>query len=137
MALPGRFKRLNMVQEPRNMWKLVARRVVGILVVGFAVAYWAAKIGAYDAPSIDLPNEVHSPAFWGVMAVIGAWAWLPAMLPYGAKEVSLSQDRRAFVNPNDVHNQPFEMEGNWFIIWNGNYLMWDDATSAWQPYRPN
>tara|TARA_B100000941_G_scaffold137710_1_gene97613 strand:- start:379 stop:528 length:150 start_codon:yes stop_codon:yes gene_type:complete len=42
---------------------------------------------------------------------------------------------RQFSNPEAIQNEPFEMNGQWFIIWNGNYMIWSDEAGQWVPYR--
>ena len=60
----------------------------------------------------------------GGMAFLGVWAWMPVLEPVGNKQVSLAQEMpRQFQSPEQVQNQPFEMNGMWCIIWNGRYGM--------------
>ncbi len=121
-----------------QMMFTIARRIMGIAIVLVALTYWGAKLFEYDLPDYDVPSWVHSPALWGGMAFLGVWAWMPVLRPVGNKQVSLAQEMpRQFQSPEQVQNQPFEMNGMWCIIWNGQYMVWDDTSQQWTPYRGN
>lgn len=121
-----------------EMMFTVVRRLTGFAIVLFAIAYWGGMYIGYNLPKFDLPSWFHSPAFWGGMVVLAVWAWLPVLAPVGNKEVSLAQEMpRQFQSPEQVQNQPFEMNGMWCIIWNGQYMVWDEQTNQWTPYRGN
>ena len=97
-----------------RMMNLILRRIAGIILVGFAIAYWVAKWQGYDLPGIDLPQWMHSPAWWTGIAVVAVWAWLPVLAPVGNREVSLAQEMpRQFQSPQQIENEPFEMNGMW------------------------
>ena len=121
-----------------TMLSIVLRRLTGIAIALVALVYWGTKFYGYDLPGYDMPQWVHSPAFWGGMTLVGIWAWLPILSPVGNREVSLAQEMpRDFVNPQQVENKPFEMNGMWCIIWNGQYMVWDSQNNQWVPYRGN
>ena len=120
------------------MMGMVLRRLLGIGLVLCALVYWSAKLFEYDLPDYDLPQWFHSPAFWGGVFALGVWSWLPVLSPVGNREVSLAQEMpRQFQSPEQVQNKPFEMNGMWCIIWNGQYMVWDDTAGQWVPYRGN
>ena len=115
---------------------IITRRLTGIGIALAAIIYWGAKYLEYDLPDFDIPNWMHSPAFWGAMALVGIWAWMPILAPVGNKEVSLAQEMpRQFQSPEQIENEPFQMNGMWVIIWNGQYMEWDEQTNQWAPYR--
>jgi hypothetical protein len=114
----------------------IGRRLLGIAIVVFALAYFGMKWFDYDLPSIDVPAWVHSPAFWGTVSLVGIWCWLPVLQPVGAVSMSLAQETpRRFEQPQQIENEPFEMNGQWCIIWNGQYMTWSDEENQWVPYR--
>mgnify|MGYP001315412604 CR=1 FL=1 len=116
---------------------IVIRRLIGIALAAMAITYWIAHWKSYDAPWFDVPTWIHSPAFWGGVAVVAIWAWLPVLQPVGNREVSLAQEvPRRFAEPTELpQNEPFEMNGQWCIIWNGQYMVWDTQQEMWVPYR--
>jgi hypothetical protein len=114
----------------------IGRRLLGLLIVVFTLAYFTMKWLDYDLPRIDVPSWVHSPAFWGVMSLVGIWAWLPILQPVEAVNMSLAQELpRRFEQPQRIENEPFEMNGQWCIIWHGQYMTWSDEENQWVPYR--
>jgi hypothetical protein len=121
------------------MLTLILRRLAGIAAVLAAIVYGVAKLYEYDMPNFEAPSWVHSPAFWIGIALIAVWAWLPVLLPVGNREVSLAQELpRKYVDPKAMENEPFEMppgSGEWYIIWDGQYMFWDEQTDQWAPYR--
>ena len=118
------------------MWTNIARRILGLAVVGWTVAYFGAKYFEYDLPHFDLPSWFHSPAFWGGMTVLAIWSWLPVSQPVGPVNASLAQEMpRQFQQPQRIENEPFEMNGQWCIIWHGQYMIWSEETGQWVPYR--
>ena len=118
------------------MYANIGRRLLGIAIVVFALAYFGMKWLDYDIPNIDMPLWIHSPAFWGVMSLAGIWCWLPVLQPSGVVSMSLGQETpRRFEQPQQIENEAFEMNGQWCIIWNGQYMTWSDEESQWVPYR--
>lgn len=118
------------------MWVNIGRRMIGLAIVGFTIAYFGMKWMNYDLPNLDAPKWVHSPAFWGTMAFLGIWAWLPLLQPVSPVKANLAQEMpRTFQQPERLENEPFEMNGQWCIIWNGQYMTWSDEENNWVPYR--
>ena len=114
----------------------ILRRLLGILLILYGIAYVYARYNDYDIEGFDLPAIFHSPAVWMTMTAICIWSWLPVMQPVAPRQVSMSQEvPRQFMTPQQVENQPFEMNGQWFIIWNGQYMAWSDEMNNWVPYR--
>ena len=101
-----------------------------------ALAYWGTKVFEYDLPDYDVPSgfiHLHLGRHGLPWCGLGCPYW-----PVGNKQVSLAQEMpRQFQSPEQVQNQPFEMNGMWCIIWNGQYMVWDDTSQQWTPYRGN
>ena len=101
----------------------VLRRLLGIFIILFAIGYAYGRWKDYDISGFDLPEFTHTPAFWIGAAVVSVWCWVPVMQPVSPRHVSMSQEvPRQFSNPGEIQNEPFQMNGQWFIIWNGNYM---------------
>ncbi len=117
------------------IWSVV-RRLLGILLVLYGIAYVYARFNDYDIEYFDLPSIFHSPAMWIGLTALCIWSWLPVLEPVAPRQVSMAQEvPRQFVQPQQAQGQPFEMDGQWFIIWNEQYLIWSDETNSWAPYR--
>ena len=118
------------------MIERVLRRLLGIVIVVYGIIYLYARLTGYDADWFDLPDFAHSPAFWSGVAFVGVWCWLPILQPVSPRQVSMSQEvPRQFNTPSQTEGQPFEMNGQWFIVWNGQYLIWSDELGSYIPYR--
>lgn len=114
----------------------IVRRLIGIVLVVYGIAYLYATLTDYDIQNFDMPDIFHSPAMWMALGTICVWSWMPVMQPVAPRQVSMAQEvPRKFVSPEQGDEQPFEMNGHWFIVWNGQYMIWSDELNSWTPYR--
>jgi hypothetical protein len=114
----------------------ILKRLLGILLILYGIAYLYARLTGYDIEYFDLPAFFHSPAMWMALSAICVWSWLPVMQPVAPRQVSMAQEvPRQYMTPQQAEGQAFEMNGQWFIVWNGQYLAWSDELNNWVPYR--
>jgi|GEM_PF-5028628 len=114
----------------------VLRRLLGIFIILFGIIYAYGRWNEYEIEGFDIPGFMHTPAFWMGALVVTVWCWVPIMQPVSPRHVSMSQEvPRQFSNPGEMQNEPFQMNGQWFIIWNGDYMVWSDEAQQWMPYR--
>jgi hypothetical protein len=118
------------------------RKVIGIVLILIAGAYWYTNLMDIDISGLRLPKQIEAPAFWLGYAVATAWCMMPELIRVpGATQVNLLPTAPTpFQQPMTIdgpqRGEPFQMEGVWYCQWEGSFLMWDYANGAWIPAAP-
>lgn len=115
------------------MQPLTMRRLIGVLLIIVAGAFWYTKLAEVDMGSLNLPEQLDLPIFWIGYGVLTAWCMVPQLIRTpGAKEVNLLPNApMPFSNQMMANSDPFQMHGMWYVQWEGVLWVWDDATSNW------
>ena len=131
---PKRQHPVQLIMQPVTM-----RRVFGVLMLIIAGGYWYANLQDIDLSVLKLPETVDSPAFWLGYAGFTIFLMMPQLIGVpGTNEVNLLPQQSAFQNPLQMgmqmagqNQQPFQMNGKWYMQTLQGYLMWDDTTQMW------
>jgi len=121
-----------------NMQPLTMRRLLGVILIFIAGGYWYTRLAEVDIEGLNLPEQIHLPVFWIAYAAIAAWCMLPQLIKTpGAAEVNLLPNAPTpFSNQLLPNSDPFQMNGAWYVQWEGALWVWDAATSQWSHAQP-
>lgn len=121
-----------------NMQVLTMRRLLGVFLVLIAGSYWYTRIAEVDISGLHLPEQIEMPVFWFGYAAVTVWCMIPQLVRTpGAAEVNLLPNAPIpFSNQMMPNSDPFQMNGLWYVQWDGVLWIWDDATDQWSQAPP-
>tara|TARA_B100001113_G_C20667786_1_gene430734 strand:+ start:78 stop:476 length:399 start_codon:yes stop_codon:yes gene_type:complete len=112
---------------------LTMRRLAGILLLITAGAYWYSRFAEIDISALKLPEQVELPIFWIGYGVLTTWLMIPQLIRTpGAGNVNLLPNAPLpFANQMMGNSEPFQMNGHWYVQWEGNLWIWDQNEGKW------
>lgn len=115
------------------MQPLTMRRLLGVLLIAIAGAYWYTRLADVDISALHLPDQIELPVFWIGYSVVAVWCMMPQLIRTpGAKEVNLLPNTPTpFSNQMMPNSEPFQMNGQWYVQWEGNLWIWDQNEGQW------
>ena len=126
-----------------NLVAMATRRITGLILLFGAIGYVGATFLEYDLPNVDLPQFVHTPAFYAGYLTVLVWCWLPVLVAIPSRrQVNLTPVASQFEVPMEQGatgwGEPFEMppgSGQWYIQGYGQYFQWNSTTNEYEPYQ--
>lgn len=117
---------------------LTMRRLVGVLLVLLAGAYWYTRLAGVDISSLNLPEQIELPVFWIGYGLVATWLMIPQLIRTpGGQEVNLLPNAPIpFNNQMMATSEPFQMNGQWYVQWDGALWIWDANSSNWTVAQP-
>jgi|TARA_B100001939_G_C16549720_1_gene449823 hypothetical protein len=117
---------------------LTMRRLFGILMALVAGGYWYARFVELDISGLKLPEQIEAPIFWMGYAAVFVWCMMPQLIRTpGAQQVNLLPNApMPFANQMMTNSDPFQMNGSWFVQWDGYLWKWNPELSTWELEQP-
>jgi len=116
-----------------NMQVLTMRRLFGVLLMIVAGIYWYTRLAEVDISELHLPEQIEMPLFWIGYGIFTTWMMLPQLVRTpGAAEVNLLPNAPIpFANQMMANSDPFQMNGQWYVQWDGMLWVWDGSLNQW------
>ena len=117
------------------MQPVTMRRLLGVLLILVAGAYWYTRLMDVDISELNLPEQIGSPVFWFSYAAVTSWCMVPQLTRTpGAPQVDLLPTTPTpFQNQIAANSEPFQMEGKWYQQNGGVLWVWDELAQRWVP----
>lgn len=95
--------------------------------------YWYTRLAEVDISELHLPEQIEMPLFWIGYGIFTAWMMLPQLVRTpGAAEVNLLPNAPIpFANQMMANSDPFQMNGQWYVQWDGMLWVWDGSLNQW------